>query len=58
MCYTCVTSGEVQEFEDAVDRIEVDVVTAFLCAGHDVEDTKVCEEIADHEGCGQAQNKQ
>ena len=42
VCYTCVTSGEDQDFENVKDRIEIDVVTAFICAGHDVEDEMVC----------------
>ena len=46
VCYTCVTSGEDQDFEDTIDRIEVDVVTAFLCAGHDVDDERVCHAMA------------
>ena len=46
VCYTCVTSGEDQDFENVKDRIEIDVVTAFICAGHDVEDEIVCREMA------------
>ena len=31
---------------DSLDRIEVDVATAYLGAGHDVEDPQVCQESA------------
>ena len=46
MCYTCVTAGEDQDFENVKDRIEIDVVAAFICACHDVEDENVCNEMA------------
>ena len=39
-------SGEDQDLSDSLDRIEVDVVTAYLGAGHDVEDPQVCQKIA------------
>ena len=46
VCYMCVTSGEDAEFNGVIDRIEQDVCAAFLCAGCDLDDQEVCEDLA------------
>ena len=33
VCCKCVTSGDDSDINGVIDRIEQDIVTAFLCAG-------------------------
>ena len=45
--YACVTVLQEEEYKDVDDQIEQDVVTCFVCAGADLLDEEVCEQISD-----------
>ena len=47
ICYKCVTSGEDFEFNGVFDRIELDITTAFLCAGCDLDDQAVRHDLSE-----------
>ena len=44
--YACVTCLQETEYTNVEDQIEQDVVTAFVCAGADLDDTEHCEQIS------------
>ena len=44
--YKCVTSGDDGKFSGVIDRIEQDVTTAFLCAGCNLDDQEVFDDLA------------
>ena len=46
--YQCTSCGPDQELEDIEDRIEQDIVVAYVCSGVDLDDKKARERIA---GC-------
>eukprot|EP00973_Karenia_brevis_P092927 12414704-Karenia_brevis.AAC.1 len=44
--YLCVSCGPDEEFEDVEQRVEEDICCAYLAAGADLDDPKVCTEIS------------
>ena len=47
VCWKYITSGDDSDFNGVIDRIEQDIVTAFLCAGCRVDDEEARHTISE-----------